>query len=270
MRGDEFRVNTTTLNKQLHPVVGADGAGRLLVVWTSFSKGPGADLASFNLHAQAYDAIRPVPAPAPPFVTSNGSGMLTVAWPSMPGFNVARYEVFVEGLAAPLISEGNHVVIHGLHPGQSYVVSMSYVLADGRRSPVSTSVSHATWGVDANNDGIPDDWQLAHFGPAPKNGSWPSPDDDYDGDGASNLAEFRAGTDPKNPNSVLKSHVISTAGQLRFQWNTRVGFMYQVQISTNLVDWANYGQPRFAAGEADMIPIGRERNAAYYRVILAR
>jgi hypothetical protein len=48
--GPEFRVNTTTLGKQIHPTLAADQAGRLLSVWSSYSGGQG----NFDLYAQVY------------------------------------------------------------------------------------------------------------------------------------------------------------------------------------------------------------------------
>jgi hypothetical protein len=48
--GPEFRVNSTTLGKQIHPILAADQAGRLLSVWSSYSGGAG----DFDLYAQVY------------------------------------------------------------------------------------------------------------------------------------------------------------------------------------------------------------------------
>jgi len=48
--GDEFRVNTTTVNRQLHPVVAGNGAGQALAVWTSAGMG----VNGFDLMAQVY------------------------------------------------------------------------------------------------------------------------------------------------------------------------------------------------------------------------
>ncbi len=73
--GAEFRVNTTTLSRQMQPAVAADGAGRFLAVWTSY-----AGLANgFDLYAQQYAGpgfIPPVaeiaygPPPSDPFLLS--------------------------------------------------------------------------------------------------------------------------------------------------------------------------------------------------------
>ncbi len=47
--GNEFRVNTTTISKQIHPAVSWNGADRFIVVWTSYVGSTG-----FDLYGQAY------------------------------------------------------------------------------------------------------------------------------------------------------------------------------------------------------------------------
>jgi hypothetical protein len=47
---DEFRVNTTTATKQMHPAVATDGQSQFWVIWTSYVGGPG----RFDLFAQQY------------------------------------------------------------------------------------------------------------------------------------------------------------------------------------------------------------------------
>jgi len=47
-------------------------------------------------------------------------------------------------------------------------------------------------GIDSDADGLPDWWELAYFGSA----TAASPGGDADSDGATNLQEYRAGTDP--------------------------------------------------------------------------
>jgi hypothetical protein len=42
--GSEFRVNTTTISRQLHPAVAGDGQGHFLSVWSSFAGETGFDL----------------------------------------------------------------------------------------------------------------------------------------------------------------------------------------------------------------------------------
>ena len=58
--GDEFRVNTTTLGRQVQPTVASDGAGQFLSVWASFTLAS----QSVDLFGQGYAATGFVPAPA--------------------------------------------------------------------------------------------------------------------------------------------------------------------------------------------------------------
>jgi hypothetical protein len=51
------------------------------------------------------------------------------------------------------------------------------------------------------NDGIPDSWRLRYFGSI--NNLLSQATADADGDGANNLQEYLAGTDPTDPKSVL-------------------------------------------------------------------
>lgn len=51
--------------------------------------------------------------------------------------------------------------------------------------------------ADTDGDGLPDDWENAHFGNLSRNGN-----DDFDNDGFSDREEFNAGTDPKDDKSV--------------------------------------------------------------------
>ncbi|MGN6384792.1 MAG: thrombospondin type 3 repeat-containing protein, partial [Verrucomicrobiota bacterium] len=152
-------------------------------------------------------------------------------------------------------------------PQSTHTVQLAYRLGDGRVSPSSALVSCTTWGADLNGDGVPDDWQSFNWG---KPINWPNPALDSDGDGASNLAEFLAGTDPTNPDSVLKV-VISTREQGPYvEWTTEPGSVYQLQISSDLKTWQNVGTQRFASSTSDAIPASQPGQGQYYRVIRMR
>lgn len=268
VQGDEFRVNTATVERQQFPAVGADGAGRLVVVWSGWVKASAQVLANIDLQAQRFDAIRPVPVPAAPHVHGISDSSVGVAWSALHGFNLSRYEVTLDEGTTVQHSAINSLRIEGLAAGGTYGARVRYVLADGRVSDWSLQGTGTTWGADANGDGLPDDWQRLYFDKSPS--AWPSPTTDTDGDGASDRAEFLAGTNPQDASSVLRSAVSASTGQLRFNWNTQPGMVYQVQVSTNLVDWSNVGPPRFAAGAGDNVPIEQTGTAGYYRVILVR
>ena len=268
---DEFMINTTTIYKQLQPAVGADGLGRHLVVWSGFAKGSSESDSSFDLYAQAYDANRPVPKPLPPMLSSFSGDSLLVTWPPMYGFEVHHYEVVLVSTGVSRNVTNNVACgFANLQPSQTYLVRYRALLSDGRISEFSDDAQGTTLGLDANGDGIPDDWQVMNFGQLPKNGFWPDPDLDFDHDGASDRAEFLAGTDPRDPNSVLKSRVDNSSGQIRFSWNTKPGMVYRVQMSTNLMDWINVGADRYATTSTDAVPVEMNDGAAYFRVVLIR
>lgn len=86
--------------------------------------------------------------------------------------------------------------------------------------------------VDADSDGLPDAWELAHrLGPA-------SPDDarlDHDADGLTNLQEHLAGTDPNRAASVLRVlSCVTTADTVRLSFTTVPGKTYDVESSPTL------------------------------------
>jgi hypothetical protein len=101
--------------------------------------------------------------------------------------------------------------------------------------------------------------------------TWPSASSDTDGDGATLLQEFLAGTNPTNAASVLRVRMDTTAQGLFVKWNTEPGLMYQVQTRSNLTaPWVNLGGPRFAAGHLDSLFVGGGGASGYYLVIRLR
>lgn len=263
--GDEFRINTTTVSSQIHPAIASDGARRFLVVWSSFT---GIDI-GMDLYAQRFAMVsEPLPAPSAPVASALSQSRIGVSWAEVSGFNIAKYELYVDGATTPIEVTSNYYTVTGLAPGSTHTFAIAYVLTDGRRSPLSTEVTARTWGEDLNMDGLPDDWQASYWGQNPA--VWPAANIDSDGDGASNLQEFLAGTNPVDPRSVLRVRIARTLQGRFLYWNTQPGFVYQVQFSTNINQWNNLGSPRFAAGYQDSMLIDSAHNASFYRVIRIR
>ena len=85
---------------------------------------------------------------------------------------------------------------------------------------------------DTDGDGIDDEWELAFFNTLARDGSG-----DFDGDGAKDADEFRACTDPTNPDSTLRIVSVSTlpdrfAPQMMtnvVSWTTTPGRSYRIQ-----------------------------------------
>ncbi len=112
----------------------------------------------------------------------------------------------------------------------------------GRDLAWSGTVTHTNGSVrivsltdDQDANGLPDWWEEQYFG-SPTGGD---PVADDDGDGMTNWAEFRAGTDPLDPNSrlVVTASVVGPGG-FSMIFPTVVGKVYAVEYSENLTAWS--------------------------------
>src|SRR5690606_1650114 len=80
--------------------------------------------------------------------------------------------------------------------------------------------------VDSDGDGLPDSWELAHFGSLAG-----SPVQDTDQDGLNDLAEWRSGTNPLDPKSGLHIASVLNAGEgsVEIRWEATAGRYYSVE-----------------------------------------
>ncbi len=260
----EFRVNTTTVSQQMHPVVTSNGGQDFLTIWTSFT----GIRNSFDLFAQRYSLINNLNAPPAPFASPLSQSKLSVTWAPLSGYSGVHYEVYLDGSTTPAVADGNQWTATGLSAGTTHTVRLAYRLDDGRHSALSDSVTARTWGEDGNFDGLPDDWQSLYWGN--DSTKWKGASDDSDGDGATNLQEFLAGTNPADGASVLRTEIITSSQGWRLQWNTQAGLIYQVQTTADGTTWTDLGTARFAAGSVDSLPVAANSTVALYRVIRVR
>ena len=87
-----------------------------------------------------------------------------------------------------------------------------------------------TFSGDADADGLPDSWETQFFG-----GTGATPADDADGDGAPNLGEYLAGTNPTNGLSAFRmTGALLTNDNVALSWTTVGGRSYIVQALTEL------------------------------------
>jgi alpha-amylase len=97
----------------------------------------------------------------------------------------------------------------------------------------------------SDSDGIPDWWRLAYFDhPTGQAADLSRAGDDPDGDNASNLQEWLAGTDPLNAGSVFKIVSFAPSGtNFEVAWPARSNKIYQVQQGVLLGAglWTNVG-----------------------------
>jgi hypothetical protein len=261
---EELHANGITDGRQQYPDVEADEHGRFLVTWGSYTFGGETRM---DIKAQRFSSSAPLPVLPAPHVSALSQTRISVSWAELAGFGVDQYEIFVDGAASPITSTSNYVAVGGLVPGTLHTVTMTFLLNDGRRGALSPSGGASTWGEDQNFDGLPDDWQSNYWSGNPA--SYPAVFLDSDGDGASNVDEFLAGTDPTDATSVLKLTIVRDGVSIWLRWNSMPGQLYQVQISTDMKSWANVGAARFAVDEMDSVILG-DHLAALYRVIRVR
>lgn len=128
----------------------------------------------------------------------------------------------------------------------------------------------------SDNDGIPDWWRLAWFDHAiGQMGDLSRAADDRDGDGASNLNEFFAATNPFDGASVFRiaGVVLTNSATVAVRVLTASNRLYQLQRRRSLdlaSAWASVGVPTAGTnGEVTLLDAGGVSNAAsFYRVQL--
>lgn len=122
---------------------------------------------------------------------------------------------------------------------------------------------------DADNDYLPDAWELAQFGGLTAGGM-----EDSDNDGVSNAAEHWAGSDPKNPNSLFQVTASASSGleHVRLQWVASGGRSYEIQSTGNLGagqwDTESLVTSHESGPMEALMPVSAEAQGRYFRVIL--
>lgn len=122
--------------------------------------------------------------------------------------------------------------------------------------------------VDDDNDQLPDNWEITYGLDTTINDA----DEDPDGDGFSNLAEYLLGNNPLNSTDRFYANEAVNLGGGAFQltWSSNVGKEYSVETSENLVDWTTAGGIYVAAGTTTSatINIDPAADSAFFRVTL--
>ncbi len=101
--------------------------------------------------------------------------------------------------------------------------------------PTPGHLNQGAWTADTDQDGLPDEWELANgFDPTDPSGD-NGPLGDPDGDGASNYEEYIAGTDPHDGRDFLHFSGASLSGPACvLTFDTRPGRTYAVEALTFL------------------------------------
>ena len=122
--------------------------------------------------------------------------------------------------------------------------------------------------VDTDGDGLGDGWEIRYFGNLAQ-----GPNDDPDHDGATNLQEFIAQTDPTNPNSVLQlALMMESNGTTNLRWATVASVKYQIQSNDNLAvqNWQNVGVVQVGNGAEAILPIDSTSSSQFFRLSIVQ
>lgn len=125
-------------------------------------------------------------------------------------------------------------------------------------------------GPDTDGDQLDDDWEMAYFNTLSRDGSG-----DFDGDTASDRAEYELATDPTNRGSVFQVMTLARLGadRTRVLWSATPGRSYRVQYRDDLTagDWTEASETVTAAGTTatwlDVSAPAAEHR--FYRVVAA-
>lgn len=125
---------------------------------------------------------------------------------------------------------------------------------------------------DADADGLPDAWEIEHFGTLSSEKG--DPDGDYDGDGYANLQEYTAGTDPADSASgpfillsVQNKHVTLSFEALKAGPGQSRYYALERSESLSQPDWAPIpGFDRILGDDSVITYTERNRKRAFYRL----
>ena len=123
-------------------------------------------------------------------------------------------------------------------------------------------------GADVDNDHLPDEWEVIHFG------HWRDvhPANDYDGDGFTELQEFSRNTDPTriDPPLFISNQIRTpSTGEFLITWQSETGRIYALQRSSTIAPpaWTTVRSNIHGEGNQTTSPISPTAFQTYYRVI---
>lgn len=125
------------------------------------------------------------------------------------------------------------------------------------RTPASFVFAH-----DADQDQLTDSWEMAHFGHLAQRAQ-----DDFDGDGTSNLVESLLQLNPTRGASMFRAAMHRQGNSVSLSWPSAPGVRFRVERSTSLSDqWNDLGTMEGGTFTDANPPAGK----AFYRIRLLR
>ncbi len=114
--------------------------------------------------------------------------------------------------------------------------------------------------ADTDGNGLPDYFEALH--------GITDPGADDDGDGAPNLAEYLAGTNPRDPASVFKLLFSSELSGLRLDFTALAARSYSVQASDDLATWQKLlDLPASDVTRTETIPLSVASMKSFFRIV---
>jgi hypothetical protein len=147
------------------------------------------------------------------------------------------------------IAEGDFVIANG-ESMTFYIPWIDASNVDYRYTDIDDLSIFATVPLDADSDGMPDDWETAHgLAPDVNDGSG-----DADLDGKSNVEEYLADTDPQDPDSKQTSSVNQGPGvdEMNIAFSTSSNRLYTVDYCDDLTadTWLSFQSQFVGTGSA--------------------
>ena len=151
-----------------------------------------------------------------PLASAALAASVTLAWDRNQDTDIAGYRAYYgtsSGNYTAMISVGNQTTctITNLESGRTYYFAATAYDYNGNESAFSQEISYTVPFVDTDGDGMPDDWESLY-------GLDPFVNDaleDPDGDGVTNIEEYRAGTEP----TIYRNNSIPVAPILYLPFN---------------------------------------------------
>ena len=181
------------------------------------------------------------------------------------GFRLRRNNVNQPATHVTLNSRTVFFNILAERPFTNYAIIATNASLGGGSGKLSASAI-ITLLDDSDGDGLPDVWENAYPSAGDRNG-------DADGDGASNWAEYIAGTDPTNALSYLKVE-LTTASNLatvRFFALSNKTYTIQFTDSLNTNPWLKFiDLPARVSNRVESVRDPNWRPSRYYRLATPR
>jgi hypothetical protein len=126
-------------------------------------------------------------------------------------------------------------------------------VSDGQNASPFCQVRVVSLNLDTYSEGIPDSWRTHYFGsPNPGAGANRHANQDFDGDGFSNVWEYVMGSDPADPKSNL---ILATSGLASLEWTAKPYEVYEIQSSSDFRVWMRASNPVAPTDVTAIVPM---------------